>query len=315
MRMTRFGIGASFSSVMLALVFMAMVGCETVQPGNIGIQVCMGSVEDKTLQPGTYGMLICHVDQLSTRTQTYTMAGAGQEAAVNGSVRILTQDQLSVNLDVSVQFHLNERQALPVYKVFGADYDHTIVHPLVRTAVRDAASEFTAVQLIDERARLQARMNTLVRTALSNTLHTRNVANEAILVDNILLRNIDLPASLDQAIANVQRQRQETMQQTQARQTAEQRALSLQAQARGDSEAMLIRTRADMEAARLRAERTAENNRLLNASLTPEILRLRQIEAMNAMLSSNQTRVVFLSPGQAPPVMMMPAVGVGSGTP
>jgi regulator of protease activity HflC (stomatin/prohibitin superfamily) len=312
--MSRFSVSLS-SLMVLFLLAMAVTGCATVEPGNIGVKVCLGSVENETLQPGTYGMVFCHVDELSTRTQTYTMAGEGQETAVNGSVRILTRDQLSVNVDVSVQFHLNERQVLPVYKVFGSGYDHTIVHPLVRTAVRDAASEFTAVQLIDERARLQSRMNELVRSALANTLHTRNVSTEAILVDNILLRNIDLPASLDQAIANVQRQRQETMQQTQARQTAEQRALSLQAQARGESEAMLIRMRADMEAARMRAERTAENNRLLTASLTPEILRLRQIEAMNAMLSSNQTRVVFLSPGQPPPVMMMPAVGVGSGTP
>ncbi|WP_369122842.1 hypothetical protein, partial [Streptococcus pneumoniae] len=63
---------------------------------------------------------------LSTRTQSYTMAGAGNEAQVNGSVQVLTNDQLTVLLDVTVQFHLNPAQAIPVFRALGKTYDDTI---------------------------------------------------------------------------------------------------------------------------------------------------------------------------------------------
>jgi regulator of protease activity HflC (stomatin/prohibitin superfamily) len=208
-------------------------------------------------------------------------------------------------MDVSVQFHLNPAQALEVFNKLGPNYDDTIVHPLVRTAVRDAASEFTATQLVDQRGELQTRMSNLVRHQLSTTLRGRQISESAIVVDNILLRNIDLPNTLDEAIARVQQERQATQQRTQARQTAEQEAARIRIEAQGQSEAMLVRTRADTEAQLLRARAEAESNRHLSQSLTPNILSLRQIEATRALLGSNQTRTIMV-PSNAGLNLLMP---------
>lgn len=183
-----------------------------------------GKVQPGVRSPDWYMTMLSDVHHLSTRTQTYTMAGAGAEAAVNGSVNVLARDQLPVTLDVSVMFHLNGTRAIDVFRSFGANYDDQIVHPLVRTAVRDAASEFAAVDLIDQRAALQARMTALVRQTLAATLRGRSVDPDAVQIDNILIRNIDLPQSIDEAIANVQRQRQATAASTQANLTAQQEA-------------------------------------------------------------------------------------------
>lgn len=287
-------------------MIMSLGACTTVEPGETGVQVCWGTMDEKVYPSGFYTTVFCNVHRMSTRTQTYTMAGAGREQQADGSVQVLTQDQLSVSLDVSVQFHLNDqgKNVLQVYRYLGERYDSDIVHPLVRTAVRDAASEFNAIQLVDQRSHLQTRMQSLVNDRLISTLRGRQIAPNAVVIDNILLRNIDLPNSLEESIANVQRQRQETAQREQAGLTATQEAARLRIEAEGASNAMLIRTRADAEASRIRAQAQADSNRMLAQSLTPEVLRLRQIDVMSALMQNTNSRVIMVPAGQTPTLLM-----------
>ena len=207
--------------VVLTSLLAAGCGCETIQPGNVGIEVNLGEVQQPVLREGfNWVGVLSDVTQMTTRTQTYTMAGAGTEGQSDGFVNVLARDQLAVQVEVSVMFHLNADHAIKVYRIFGEEYANGIVHPLVRTAVRDAASEFRAVELVDDRARLQARMEALVEQSLHGTLRGRHINPEAVVVDNILVRNIDLPNSLEESIANVQRQAQMTAQRQQALLTA-----------------------------------------------------------------------------------------------
>ncbi len=301
------------------LLFAIVVGSNltTVGPGEVGVRVTFGRMADEIYPPGLYSNVFSHIYLMSTRTTTYTMAEAPSTAAAAGSnehqtdstVQVLAQDQLSVSLDVSVQYHLNASNPQSVLKVFaalGPQYSSDIIHPMVRTAVRDAASEFRAIQLIDERARLQVRMRTLVEDRMNATLASRQIPVGVIVIDTILLRNIDLPNSLDEAIANVQRQRQETAQQEQAGLTATATANRARIVADGDSAALLIRTRADAEAARIRAQAQSDSNRLIAASLSPDILRMRQIELLGNVLSNSNTKIMMIPGGQTP-LMMMPS--------
>jgi regulator of protease activity HflC (stomatin/prohibitin superfamily) len=291
--------------ILLGVLFLALFSaCTVVGPGEVGVEVYFGTIQGGVKSPGLYTTVLSDVYKMSTRTQTYTMAGGGNEAAVNGSVNVLARDQLPVSLDVSVMFHLDGQRAIDVYRSFGANYDDSIVHPLVRTAVRDAASEFNAVDLIDRRSELQVRMTELVRTQLAATLRGRNVNDRAVVIDNVLIRNIDLPATIDEAIANVQRQRQATAERTQANLTAQQEAARQLTVANGESAALVARTEADARMTRIRSEAQAAANRVLSASLTPEFLAYERIQATRAVLQSNSTRTVFLPGGTSPGMLM-----------
>lgn len=297
----------------LLIIASLLSACTTIEPAAVGVEVLFGKVQPGVRSPDWYSTMLSDVHHLSTRTQTYTMAGTAAaspsgtpatEAQTDGSVKVLARDQLPVDLDVSVMFHLNGARAIEVFRSFGADYDGQIVHPLVRTAVRDAASEFSAVDLIDQRAALQARMTTLVRDRLATTLRGRSVNADAVSIDAILLRNIDLPQSIDEAIANVQRQRQATAASTQANLTAQQEAARALTIANGEAAALIARTEADARMLRIRSEAQASANRTLSSSLTPEFLTYERIQATRAVLGSNGTRTVFL-PGSTAPGMLM----------
>jgi len=251
--------------------------CETVEPGNVGLGIDMDGVQPNLYQPGFHTVSITtDILPMSIQTQTYEMGGVD-------NIHALTQDQLSVDLEVTINFSLNPEYAVVIYQAYSADYAARIIHPIVRTAVRDAASTFTAVNLVDHRTELQTAMEEAVRTSVASTLQQRNIDAAAIRIENILLRNIDLPQSLDDSIAAVQQQRMQTQQRQQALETASAEAARLRTEAEGEAAAMQIR-----------AEAEAGANRILAASLTPAVLEARRIEALRDITTNPSSRVVLV---------------------
>ena len=139
---------------------------------------------------------------------------------------------------------------------------------------------------------------------LASTLQGRGVNVDAVVIDNILIRNIDLPQTIDDAIASVQRERQATAAARQANLTAEQNAARQLTVANGDAAQLLARTRADAEMLRIKSESQAVANRTIAASITRDLIEYRRVEALSAVLASNGTRTVFL-PGNTSPNIMM----------
>jgi len=287
-----------------ALMFILNMGCvETVNPGEVGVAVNWGQTQPWTYPEGFHFVgLGTDVVHLSTRTQAYEMGGSStqpentQETTLDRgeSISVLTQDQLGVTISVTVQFHLTPSAAPEIYRLYGGSYQDALIHPLVRTAIRDAASGFTAIDLVDQRENLQIQMENNVTRQLISTLGNRGVPVNAVVIENILLQNIDLPDTLDASIAAVQQQRQRTVQSQQALQTAQ-------------AEASRLRTEAEGEAAatNIRAEAQAAANRSIAESLTPQILEQHRIDATRAILASNQTRTIML-PSSGMTVMINP---------
>jgi regulator of protease activity HflC (stomatin/prohibitin superfamily) len=275
-------------NILLALfagLFSIGCSCATVAPGEVGVGVDMGGLQGDLYQPGFHFVsLTTTVIPMSLQTQTYEMSG-------NDSIHALTRDQLSVDLEVTINFSMSPEHAIDVYTAYSTEYAARIVHPIVRTAVRDAASTFTAAGLVDHREELQNAMEERVRRDLGATLTQRSLDTAAIRIENILLRNIDLPAALDASIAAVQQQRMQTQQRQQALETATAEAARLRMEAEGEAAARLIRAQADADA-----------NRLVAASLTPEVLESRRIEALRATLASPATRTVIVPAGSNPQV-------------
>jgi regulator of protease activity HflC (stomatin/prohibitin superfamily) len=228
------------------------------------------------------------VTPMSVRTETYQMGESGAATTPHDEdVDALTRDQLAVGIGVSVQFHLRDADAVRVFRLLGPDYATSVIHPIVRTAVRDAASSFAAMELVDQREAFQTRMEALVHDGIIGLLASREIESGAIVVDNVLLLNIDLPDSLDEAIADVQRERQFTAQREQALQTAAAEAARLRTEAEGQAAAVVIAAQAQADA-----------NRLVAGSLTDDVLHLREIEASRALLESPNDHIMVVPAGQ-----------------
>jgi regulator of protease activity HflC (stomatin/prohibitin superfamily) len=271
-------------------VAFALAGCSaTVPPGSIGVTTSWGRVETWTYPEGFHFISpFTNVYPMSVRTETYQMGESGEATTPHDAdVDALTRDQLAVGIGVSVQFHLRDDDAVPVFRLLGPDYATSVIHPIVRTAVRDAAASFAAMELVDQREAFQTRMESLVYDGVVGLLGSRGIDANAIVVDNVLLLNIDLPDTLDEAIADVQRERQATAQREQSLRTASAEAARLRAEAEGQAAALVIAAQAQADA-----------NRLVASSLTEQVLHLREIEASRALLESPNDHVMVVPAGQ-----------------
>jgi len=267
-----------------------LMGCgATVPPGAVGVTTSWGRTQDWTYPEGFHFISpFAAVYPLSILTETYQMGESGAATTPHDEdVDALTRDQLAVGIGVSIQFHLRGSAAVSVFRLLGPEYATSVIHPIVRTAVRDAASSFAAMELVDEREAFQLRMESLVRNGVAGLLASREIDAGAIVVDNVLLLNIDLPDSLDEAIADVQRERQFTAQREQALRTAGAEAARLRTEAEGQAAALVIAAQAQADA-----------NQLVSASLNDDVLHLREIEASRALLESPNDHIMIVPAGQ-----------------
>lgn len=286
---------------MMAIFSSGCASCQTIEPGTVGVEVNWGTLRH-VYNPGFHFYnVFSDMHVFSTRMQTYTFGGAGDRDNTNltnrnsasenthhgPSIQILSSDQLPVVIDITIQYHLNGAYATGIYREFGFDYSEAIVEVPVRSAIRNAASGFGARELVTHREQFQTRAEQMISEQIAFTLRSKNVSAHAIVVDNVSLRQIDLPDSLEASIRQVQEQQMRTLERQSAIETARQEAERLRIEAEGAAAAQLIR-----------AEGNASSNRIMAASLTPNVLRLRELEAQYAMTANPNARLVVVPHGQ-----------------
>lgn len=291
-------IGAG--GILLTIVLAGVASATTVQPGHVGVPIVLGSVQNYTLSEGFHFINpLASVEEMSIQSHEIDMVGAE-------AVHAPSSDQLSMNIDVTVLYHINAGQAPGLRRIL-PNYE-SVVSNSARAEVRNAVRHFDAVAAVSTgREHLEQRMLSLIRQRMGDILEQRDLERYTVTIDAVQLRNIALPQEIQASIQSVQNQRQQGNERAQAIRTAQQEAERSVAEAEGQRRVAVIRARRDAEARLIRARAEAEANRVLDASLTPQLLRLRAIQATQAITTNENTRTVILGSGdsQTPLIMNM----------
>ncbi|KKL05446.1 hypothetical protein LCGC14_2605950 [marine sediment metagenome] len=181
---------------------------------------------------------------------------------------VLDKNGLSVNVDVTVRFNPVYNRIGDLHEVFGTEFVNTLVVPEVRSSVRQVMGRYTAEEIYSTK-RNEVESSIIEETAI--ILKANNIDMRALLI-----RSINLPAEIKGAIEN--------------KLTREQEALSM----------TYINERERLEADRkvIEAKGIADYNRIVSASLTTNILKLRGIEATNKLAESANAKVVVIGSGK-----------------
>lgn len=168
-----------------------------VDAGETGVYSLFGKVKDNELSSGFHLVIpLAKVTKMSIRTEEYTMSIAQGEGKKFGADAItsLTKEGLSVDLDMTVLFRIEEEKASDIYQTVGGrdDVDEKIIRPTIRTVIRDVIAKYEAKDIYSEKREEAA---TQIKELLSEDLKERG-----IVVENVLLRNVALPANLANAI-------------------------------------------------------------------------------------------------------------------
>jgi len=179
--------------VLLLWLFFASI--IIVDAGQTGVYSLFGRVKDQELRSGFHLVIpLAKVTKMSIRTEEYTMSIVSDEGKKQGSdaITALTKEGLSVDLDMTVLYRIDEEKASDLYKNVGLTYDEKIIRPSIRSVIREVIAQYEAKNIYSEK-RQEATIN--IQTNLKSDLKSRG-----IIIEEVLLRNVVLPANLANSI-------------------------------------------------------------------------------------------------------------------
>ncbi|OQX52171.1 MAG: hypothetical protein B5M53_09210 [Candidatus Cloacimonas sp. 4484_209] len=250
----------------LAVVFLLLSMVRMVGPGEVGVEVLFGKVNNKILQSGLHLVNpLVTIERLSVRTQAYTMSAKAGEGQIRGddAITALTAEGLSVQLDVTVWFHLIPEKAAEVYKNIGTDYISKIVRPAIRTAIRSAAVQYNATDIYSIK-------RTEVTDNIFNELK-RDFATKGVECEKVLLRNVQLPAKVKNAIDD----------KIAAEQDAQKMKFVLQKETQ------------EAERRKIEADGISKANKIIANSLTSRYLQWYYIQTLGKLVNSPNNTVIM----------------------
>ena len=237
--------------LLLILLFASAVSVPT---GHVGVLTLFGRVTGETLGEGMHVINpLKSVQRLSIQTQS-----------VKESASVPSNEGLILALDTSLLFHLDRSKAAEVYQKVGANYAEKIVEPTLRAAIRTATSAHTANALYTNARELVQQQ---IREELIAQLAPRGV-----IIENVLLRDVQLPAMLKSSI--------------EAKQQAEQDALRMSF--------ILQKEKQEAERKRIEAQGIADFQKIVAQGISPQLLEWKGIEATEKLATSSNSKVVVV---------------------
>ncbi|HMQ00727.1 MAG TPA: prohibitin family protein [Cyclobacteriaceae bacterium] len=239
---------------------MLLSSCVVVRQGEVGVKRKLGKLEDKSRGPGMYTFNPFTATVLKTTVQTENM---------EVRLRLPSKEGLTINSEISILYSIQKHKVPEIFTEIGIDYERTALMPVFRSAAADVTSNFMAKDMHSgQRAVIEER----IKNRMEEVLGSRG-----FVIEQVLLKSIELPAELS-------------------------RAIERKLEAEQESERMqyvLMRERQEAERRKIEAEGTRDAQQILSQGLSKEIIELRSIEAFRELAISPNTKIV-ITDGKTP---------------
>ena len=237
--------------VVLAAIVFSMV--KIVPPGHVGVLILFGKVHGSITEGLHLVNPLVTMDLMNIRTQE-----------IFEHAEAPSKEGLNVELEVSCLYHLNPMEAVKVYRQIGLNYQEIMVKPQFRSAIRGVTVRHDAKDLY-----------TSSREMIANEIFEDLAADmnkRGIDVEKILLRRINLPASVVEAINS--------------KLAAEQEAQRMRF--------VLAKEEQEAERKRIEAQGIQNFQRIVSQGISDQLLRWKGIEATAKLAESTNAKVVVI---------------------
>jgi prohibitin 1 len=238
----------------LLLVIILFNSVTRVATGHVGVLTLFGRVTGERLGEGIHLINPLKTNnEMSIQTQT-----------LKESANVPSSEGLMMSLDTSLIYHLNPDRATEVFQKIGADYENLVVEPTLRSAIREATASHSANALYTGEREMVAKQ---IYDQLTSELNKRGLT-----VENVLLRDIQLPATLKAAI--------------EAKQQAEQESLAMNFRLQKETQ--------EAQRKRIEAAGVRDFQQIVAQGITPSLLEWKGIEATENLAKSPNSKIVVI---------------------
>jgi regulator of protease activity HflC (stomatin/prohibitin superfamily) len=180
---------------------------------------------------------------------------------------VLSSNLLKIQLDMTV-FHEPVREALGALEIErGRDYEDAVIVPSMRSVSREVFAKYLPEEInTSKREQIQVEIEERLREKL---------ASNFIQLNDVLIRNIRLPQTLEEAIERKLQQEQESL----------------------EYEFRLEKETKEAARKRIEAEGVRDFQDIVSEGISDELLRWKGIEATQNLASSPNTKIVVVGGG------------------
>jgi regulator of protease activity HflC (stomatin/prohibitin superfamily) len=294
-RIVRAGAIGAF---VLAFILAGLSALTTVDAGEVKVPILFGEVQEPLETEGIhlvnpFARLVAMPVRTVEMSFSTTTDDSGTDIGLK-PISALSSEGASVEVDMSLLYHVNPSLAGPLYRSVGTTWETTLLIPYTRSAARDCIPQFSF-----EEARTSARdlVSQCVERVMGDALSERGLVIEAVLIRN-MKADARLQAAIDAKLEAQSAAQRAEFEQRQAVVEAATLIISRQAEA----DAKVIDAESKKKANVIVAQGEAEANRLVAQSLTPELLQLRIYETLGSKT------VYLLGGGGVVPLLNLPGV-------
>jgi prohibitin 1 len=246
--------GAGVLLLLVVAGMLALSSTSCVRTGHVGVVSVFGRVTGRTLSEGIHLVNpAASVTELSIKTQE-----------VKEHAAVPSREGLIMGLEASILYHLDSSRAADIYQQIGPNYAEVLLQPTFRSAIRAITAGNTAASLYSD-----AR-ETIARQILDDV--ARQVLPRGIVVENVLLRDLQLPDTLKRAI--------------EAKQQAQQEAQRM--------EFVLQREKQEAERKRVEAAGIKDFQDIVSQGISEKLLEWKGIEATMELVKSPNAKVIVV---------------------
>jgi regulator of protease activity HflC (stomatin/prohibitin superfamily) len=187
---------------------------------------------------------------------------------------VLSSNGLEITLEVSAWYQPMLKDLAKLHQEKGTNYLDRVVKPAIRSASRSVIGRYTPEEIYStKRDAIQSEIN----------LETKKILDKQyVQLNEVLVRDITLHATIKTAIEGKLRQEQESL----------------------EYEFKLQKAKKEAEKVIIEAQGKADANRILNASLSPNILKEKGIEATLKLAQSPNAKVVVVGGKDGLPLIL-----------
>lgn len=274
---SRFSGIIRIAGVILVLIGASFSMFKVIDAGQVGVKALFGKVNNDVLYSGLNIVNpLVDVTNFDVKTQNYTMSAVHDEGSKAGddAIRVLSADGLEVIIDLSVLFKVKPSSAPEILRTIGTDYLDKIVRPIARTAIRDNAVAYDAVALYSSKR--DEFQNKIFQTI------NKSFVKRGLELEQLLVRNITLPASVKTTIESKINAEQEAQKMT----------------------FVLQKERQEAERKRVEAQGIADYQRILSSGLSDKQLQYETILAQKEIALSPNTKIIIMGNGKNAPIIL-----------
>ena len=245
-------IGLAIVAFLIVILLFSSVA--RVETGHVGVLTLFGRVTGEMLPEGIH-----LINPLKTNNEMSI-----QTQSLKESASVPSSEGLVMNLDTSLIYHVDPAKAADVYQKIGAAYEERLIEPNLRAAIREATASHSANALYTGEREMVAKQ---IQDQLVALLSQRG-----FIVESILLRDIQLPATLKASI--------------ESKQQAEQEALAMNFRLQKETQ--------EAQRKRIEAAGIRDFQQIVAQGISPQLLEWKGIEATENLAKSSNSKVVVI---------------------